>query len=387
MDRVSQAVIELIGNEVCGCKRSLPERDEFTNDFAIELYNKAQAHDIAHIVGLAVVNNNLAQGVPSAGVFRDKIYSTCFRYENMEYVIESVSRVLEDIGVPYIPLKGAVLKKLYPQPWMRTGCDIDILVSEKNLEKAANAIADTLGYTVKGKGKHDISILSTHGIYVELHFSLLEEDASPEMAKVLSKAWDHAKPVGDGFRYELDDAMFYFYHIAHMAKHFIKGGCGIRPFLDLWLMEKSKNYDTQETKALLKKGKLTDFAAAARKLSVVWFSGEEHSKVTLLMQDFIADGGNFGSKETIMLSAQQKAGGRIKHILSRIFIPYDDLKGQYPIIKKYRFLTPLCEICRIFTLLFGKRKKFRKDYIERLTGVSDEHLDKIDYLFEKVGFK
>ncbi len=384
MVNTGEKLIQLIGSEVCGSTLSL--RSSITEKDFTELYSLAHTHDLAHVVCSALLNAGMVAGNPLESVYRDRVYSTLYRYESQCYVLEKISNVLENEKIPYIPLKGAVIKGIYPEPWMRTGCDIDILVHEEDVRRASDAITKSLGYEEKGRGKHDIQILSTENIYVELHFSLLEEDASPAMAKVLERAWDYAKRCEEnGYRYELDDAMFYFYHIAHMAKHFIRGGCGIRPFLDLWLMEKNKNYDTPKTEMLLKKGKLTDFAKTAKKLSRVWFSEEEHNRVTKLMEEFVFYGGCFGSRETRMLSNQQKSGGRKKYILSRIFVPYDDLKGQYPIIKKYKFLTPICEICRIFSLLFGKKRNFRKNHVEKLNNFSEKHYDDVSFLFESVG--
>ncbi len=386
MENIGETIVKLIKSEVCGGTLSLRSDSPITDSDMAEMYSVAKTHDVAHILGSALINNGLISGSSLENVYREQIYYSAFKYENLKYVLEKVCNVLENAQIPYIPLKGAVIREFYPQPWMRTSCDIDILVHENDVENAANAITESLGYKYESRGKHDIQILSTENIYVELHFSLLEEDASPAMAKVLNTAWKHAKPVEDGkYRYELDDAMFYFYHIAHMAKHIIHGGCGIRPFLDLWLMKENKNYDTAETNALLKKAKLTDFTKTAEKLSRVWFSDEEHDRLTKIMEEFIISGGCFGSKETKMISEQQKSGGRIKYILSRIFVPYDDLKGQYPIIKKYRFLTPICEICRLFSLAFGKKKNFRKNYLGNLNNVSNEYIDDINYLFESVG--
>lgn len=384
MENISKLMIQLIGNEVCGSTLSLssPVSD---SDIA-RMFLVANTHSVAHILGSALLNNDLLAGDKPKNFYRELVYATIYRYENQNYVLEKVCNVLEAEKIPYIPLKGSVIKELYPQPWMRTGCDIDILVHENDVQKATDVITKTLGYEEKGRGKHDVQILSTENIYIELHFSLIEEDVSPAMARVLENAWKHAKPCEDGMsQYRLDDAMFYFYHIAHMAKHFSCGGCGIRPFLDLWLIQNNKNYSSTEAMALLKKARLTDFEKAVTKLSRVWFSGEEHNKVTRIMEEFILTGGCFGSEKTIMLSEQQKAGGRLKHILSRIFIPYDELKAQYPIIKKHKVLTPICEICRIFTLLFGKRKGFRKKYIDNLKDVPDEHLNDIEYLFKKTG--
>lgn len=377
-------MIQLIGSEVCGSTLSL--RSPIANEDFTKIYSLAQMHDMAHIASSALLNMGLLADNPLEYVYREKVYSTLYRYESQCYVLEKVSNVLENEKIPYIPLKGAVIKELYPQQWMRTGCDIDILVHEEDVQRATDSVTKLLGYEEKGRGKHDVQILSTENIYVELHFSLLEDDASYSMSKVLNTAWEHAAPVENGsFRYEFDNAMFYFYHIAHMAKHFIRGGCGIKPFLDLWFMKKHKDYGTQETQQLLKKGNLTDFAKAAEKLSEVWFSGEEHNRVTRLMEEFIFNGGCFGSRETRMLSEQQKSGGRKKYLLSRIFVPYDELKGQYPIIKKHKILTPICEICRIFSLLLGKKRNFRKNYLGKLDDFSEKHIDDISFLFESVG--
>lgn len=384
MENVNETIIQLIRSEVCGSTLSL--RSPITDDDLAKIHSVAHLHDMSHIVSSVLLNNGMVSGSPFEFHLRERVYKTLYRYENRCYVIEKVSSVLEDEKIPYILLKGAVIMNLYPQPWMRTGCDIDILVRKEDVRRATDAITKKLGYEEKGMGKHDIQILSTEKIYVELHFSLIEEDVSPAMSKVLDKAWSFAKPCEEGkYRYELDDAMFYFYHIAHMAKHFICGGCGIRPFLDLWLIEKSKNYDTAETENLLKKGELTDFAKAVKKLSRVWFSGEEHDRVTKIMEEFIFNGGCFGSGETIMLTEQQKTGGRLNFILSRIFVPYNELKKQYPIIGKYKFLTPVCGICRIFSLLLGKKRKFRKSYVKKLNFVSEKHFDDISFLFESVG--
>lgn len=388
MEKVNETIIQLIANEVCGSTLCLPLQSPLSDEFAVELYNTSKAHSVAHIVGGALLNNGLLADTGIDGIFRDKVYGTLFRYENLVYVLEKVCGVLEKNKTPYIPLKGSVIKDIYPKPWLRTGCDIDVLVHEEDVDAAAAAIADELGYEIKGKGNHDISILATEGIYVELHFSLLEESRNRNLARVLNDVWNHASPCENGgFRYELDDAMFYFYHVAHMAKHFADGGCGLRPFLDLWLMERSKNYHTNETKQLLKKGNLLDFAKAALQLSEAWFSGKEHNETTRLMADFVMSGGCFGTAHTKMLSHQQRSGGRFKYALSRLFVPYGELKKQYPVIEKYRFLTPLCEICRLLSLLLGKKKKFRKKYINNMKSVPEEYIDNINLLFERVGLE
>ncbi len=383
---VNETIIQFISNEVFG-KKILPRyKDSYSDEFYNEMFKVAIAHDVAHIVGTALINNGLERKSFACEQYRGCIYATMFRYENLTYVTDKVCNVLEEEKIPYILLKGAVIRKLYPDNWMRTGCDIDILVHKEDSERALKEIICKLGYEEKCRSEHDISILSTENIYVELHYTLLEESFEPHIAQVLNTVWQHARPVEKGkYLYELDDAMFYFYHIAHMAKHFKQGGCGLRPFIDFKLIEGSKNCCSNEAKTLLKQGGLSDFEKAVKELSAVWFSGESHTKLSRIMGDYILSGGTFGSPSTILLSNQHKTGGRKKYVLSRIFIPYDDLKKQYPIIKRYKFLTLFCEICRLFSLIFGKKRKFRKYFIEEVYDKSTEGFDSIDYLFESVG--
>ncbi len=385
---VNETILQLIANEICGRKLSLTDKAPYSDDFYNEMFNTAIAHDVAHIVGTALINNDLEKKSLAFEQYRGCIYAVMFRYENLKYVTEKVCNVLEEEKIAYIPLKGAVIRNFYPQEWMRTGCDIDILVHEEDSERALKAITNKLGYVEKCRSKHDISILSTENIYVELHYSLLEESHSSRLAKVLDYVWEYAKPVKDDkYIYELDDAMFYFYHVAHMAKHFQQGGCGLRPFIDLWLIERSKDYHSSTTKYLLQEGGLSSFERIAMDMTNVWFSGKEHNELTRIMEEYIMSGGTFGSPSTVLLSNQHKSGGRWKYFLSRIFIPYDELKKQYPILVKHKILTPLCEICRLFSLAFGKKRKFRKYFVEEVFDKSIDSVDSVNYLFESVGLE
>lgn len=385
MERTTETIIQLIADEVCG-KEFLAPQNGFNDRFLVDMFTACNAHDVTHIVGSALLNKALLNGKSMVGQYRNAVYNAVYRYEMLSYVFEQVCSTFEKAKIPYIPLKGSVIRELYPQPWMRTSCDIDILVNEKDLHQATDELINNLGYRLKENGEHDVTVVSQENICVELHFKLIENSRSKASAKVLKSVWKHAAPVEDGkYMYVLDDAMFYFYHIAHMAKHFVRGGCGIRPFIDLWLMENSQTYNTPETQLLLKQGKLTEFAGSVSDLSKVWFGEKEHTEATKLMQDFVLEGGCFGSHETRMAAGNNRYGGKNKFIFKRIFLPYNDLKRHYPILKKYRFLLPICEICRLWSLVFGKKKDFRKNYISTLQNVSDEHIDNINTLFEKIG--
>ena len=384
MERTSEILIQLISNEVCGRQLDLPPDIMDDEQLVIDLFEKAREHDVTHIIASNLKKNKLVGGI-AAEAFESQLYGAVFRYEKMNCVFDDVCKTLENVKIPYIPLKGAVLRNLYPEPWMRTSADIDMLVCEQDFGSAVQAITDGLGYRQVNSSAHDITLTPDGNIFLELHFRLIEEETKLASAKILDNVWSYAKPCKEnGFRYELSEPLFYLYHISHMAKHIVHGGCGIRPFLDLWLMNRNHDYYDEKTKNLLKKGSVLKFAEYAEQLSNIWFSGGEHNDITRMLQDYVLKGGMFGTKETRMLYNQQHHGNKRKHIFKRIFIPYKDLAYTYPIIKKYRFLTPFCEICRLFSLVFGKKKKFRKAYLANLDNVSPEYAEKIRILFESV---
>lgn len=385
MERTTEILIALIGNEVCGRQVELPPDLMSDEQLVIDLFVKANEHGVAHIVASKLNKNNLLSG-SAAQAYTDRLHNAVFKSEKMNYAFESVCKTLDEAQIPYIPLKGAVLKNLYPEAWMRSSVDVDILVREQDLNVAADIIKERLGYRQTASTNHDITLTPDGNIFIELHFRLIEDDHKLASAKILNDVWNYAKPSDkNNLRYELSAPFFYFYHISHMAKHVVQGGCGIRPFLDLWLMNRYCDYKDEETRNLLRKGSMLKFAECVQQLSEVWFSGKEHTETTKLLQDYIVKGGMFGTKETRLLSNQQHHGGKRKHILRRIFVPHRDLAYTYPIVKKYRFLTPICEICRLFSLLFGKKRNFRKTYLANLKGVSAEYADEIKILFESVG--
>ena len=236
---------------------------------------------------------------------------------------------------------------------MRTSCDIDILVHENDLEKTTEYLVRDLGYIYDRKGPHDVSLYLQSQLHLELHYTLIGDGVAKSSCEVLKNVWQSAfLQKKKEHRYEMTDEMFYFYHIAHMAKHFEKGGCGIRPFIDLWILDNIKDVDHDKRDELLSQGNLLRFAEVARMLSRVWFENNEHTEITKKMERYILRGGIYGTNENRIAVQQQKRGGRLKYALSKIFIPYDNIKFHYPILQKHRWLMPIMEVRRWLKLVF-----------------------------------
>ena len=351
MDMRVRAMMNLIASEVCGKPLDI-SRHSFTDDELAELYNLSKSHDLAHLVGDALIKNGLIENGEIKAKFQKQVMLAVYRYEKINCELTRLRETLNGAKIPFIPLKGAVIRQYYPEPWMRTSCDIDILVHENDLEPAAAAITDKSAYKRESKGSHDIDLFSDNGVHLELHYSLIEDKIIGSTVNLLQNVWDKASPVSDTSEYAFGDDMFFLYHIAHMTKHFVYGGCGIRPFLDIWVLNHRVPFDKEKRESLLAESGLLKFAAEAEALSEVWFGDKPHTDITRRMENYILRGGVYGTTENRVSVQQIKKGGKLRYALSRIWLPYDILKFHYPSLEGKRILLPIYEIRRWFKLLF-----------------------------------
>ena len=351
MDQGTNRILfSLLRSAIRGMPFEAAEHGEISPDKLGELMQMSSKHDVDHLVALALKQSALSSSV---GDIADKtVFRAVYRYRQLKYEYDSVCAALEEAQIPFIPLKGSVLRAYYPEPWMRTSCDIDVLVHTCDLDAAINCLTEKFGYEQGERGTHDIALQSPSGVHVELHFDLVEEGRANNAIEVLSSVWDNVSlHEGYNYRYDMSDAFFYFYHIAHMAKHFENGGCGIRPFIDLWILDHTVDGNKDERDALLERGELLAFANVSRALSEVWIGGCEADALTLKMQDFLLHGGAFGSSDNRVAIQQKKKGGRFGYLMSRIFVPTAKLKRYYPILERHPWLMPVMQVRRWFMLL------------------------------------
>ena len=367
MDRPIDVLLRVVRQEILKTDTDRSPMEPLTGEMQMALYTLAKKHSLAGLVGQALEAQGLLKDSTASALFQNAMFNEIYHYEKMNFVYHMICDALEEAQIPYLPLKGAILRQYYPQPWMRTSGDIDILVPKNWIRQAEKILADKFDvdiYKIYGSG-HDISFYSKDGIHVELHYDLMEDDRAGKSPRVLKKTWEHARSVSPGtYRYVMDDAMFYFYHIAHLSKHFEAGGCGIRFFLDTQLLLERIQSDRFQVDCLLKEGSLLTFEEAVRQLCQVWFSGKEHDTRSRQVESFVLDSGIFGTLENVYINRRRRYGGTVRYFLSRVFIPYQSLKDKYPIVKRWPILTPVYEVYRLFQLLFGRKRFYLETYFK-----------------------
>lgn len=377
-------LFSLLRSAVEGGLLSDEEKMLYNEEVLPRIVNMAKQHDVLHLLALGLKNNNLFD--ENNKFFQNQIFQAVYRCEQLQYELDSLCEVLEKAKIPFLPLKGSVLRKYYPEPWMRTSCDIDVLVHQEDLEKAVAHLVETLEYAYDSKNSHDVSLFSPNGMHIELHYDLVEDNRANAASKVLEIVWSKVEKR-DGFEYyyEMPDELFYFYHIAHMAKHFENGGCGIRPFIDILILNKKVVFDKEKRERLLEQGELLRFANQVELLSEIWFGNAKHTEITLQMQDYILQGGVYGTNENRIAVQQQKKGGKWKYALSKIFIPYEEIKFHYPILEKHKWLMPIMQVRRWCKLIFCGHLKRATRELKYNGSISKDVAENTKTLLKNIG--
>ncbi|MBQ9848799.1 MAG: nucleotidyltransferase family protein [Clostridia bacterium] len=386
MINITETMMKLI--KYAMCPEGEPPACDLPEEIVAKIYELSKLHDLTHLLTASIEKSKAAQNPALLKAFQKQTLMSVYRYERINHEFDRLCRALENAEIPFIPLKGSVLRGYYPEPWMRTSCDIDVFVAPENLEKAITALKDGLGYTDGERCAHDVSLFSKSGDHVELHFELIEDERVNDASNILGRVWEYShKASGCGYRYEMTDEMFYFYHIAHMIKHFELGGCGVRSFLDLWVMNHRMDFNEQKRNELLEQGGLLAFANASKLLSEVWFGNADHTELTAQMEDYLIDAGVYGNFENRIAVTSAKKGGKFKYMLSRIWVPYERLKYVYPNLENKRILTPFYQIkrwCKVFS------KKSRKDLSNEMKLAANQASGKTgqtESLFNELGIK
>ena len=329
-----------------------------SSDKMATLFKVSKKHDVAHIVCGAMEENGIFLDCEAYQSFLKEKEQAKLRYEMIKKDTEEICEAFESAQIKYIPLKGAVLRRLYPREEMRTSCDIDILVCEQDLDRACLVLSEHLSYTVEGKKTyHDISLFSPFGMHLELHYNIKEN--MKKLDPVLEKVWEHSQSE-QGKQMHLESNEFLAFHLlAHAAYHFVNGGCGLRAVLDAYLLLEKCELDKEELEKLLSSAGLVSFAQAIISLGEYWFGDKRQASHTVEeIEKYILLGGVYGTEKQSAAARQAKSGGKIRYFWSRIFLPYESLAVLYPVIKRHKILTPFCQIARWLGVIFkGKRIK------------------------------
>ena len=362
----------------CEADKACELLSKLTGDEMKSLFSLAQKHQLGHYVAYIMMTRGDER-------FSKPFYSAAGLTAKQQVAVGEISEKLTARELEYIMLKGVVLRRLYPEPWMRNSCDVDVFVKEEKL-KEAEAVLEELGYEKKmgleGMSAHDVQF-DKNKVHVELHYALIAENLYPKVDAVLSRVWS-CSSADDGYQHFMTDEFFYFYHIAHMLKHFENGGFGVRPILDLWFLNNKCEFSKEKRDELLSEGGLLKFEREMVRLSQYWFSDGDGEGLETLVE-YLLTGGAYGTTKNSVSLRKSKRGGRLSYFMSRIFAPYSLLRRYYPVLNKYPILLPFYEVKRWIDALRRDKTKYVRELRENVR--DDDALEKNDKMLTTLGLK
>lgn len=281
---------------------------------------------------------------------------------------DKLYRLFSEAGIRILPLKGCLLKEIYPYKEFRQMADLDILVDEENA-LAAKDIMETAGYNPVGHfgyNNHD-EYEKKPWCSVEIHRELF-----PKRVKNADKykdVWERAyeEKVGSGiYRLTWDD--FYICMLEHFAKHLYGSGSGIRSVMDVhvFLKYKGQELDRKYLKKQLKELELWEFKELAEQLAENWFEKGITGAFNEI-EELIITSGSYGTKEQfdrvkidkLCRKYHSKLLARVVFVGQCVFLRYEKMCLLYPFLKKYAVFMPFCWLHRILLTIVKKRHKIK----------------------------
>jgi hypothetical protein len=104
-------------------------------------------------------------------------------------------------------------------------------------------------------------------------------------------------------------------------------------------------------RALLQEGGLSPLKETAEALADAWFLGGEWTPALRRLERFVLAGGVYGTIENRVVASKGKKGGKLGYVLSRLFLPYANLKELFPVLERHKWLTPFYQAVRWWRMI------------------------------------
>lgn len=315
------------------------------------LYVIAQSHQVESLCAYGLLEGNYMMEQSVWDAFLSKMTACAAQDRRQEEMLRLFAEAMEKAGADYMPIKGAVLKGMYPYSDMRFMVDTDVLIRKEQYPVIAKAMEEA-GFVFEKESDHEY-VYTKDGMSIELHKSLVPS-YDTALSAYYGDGWQFARQAG-GHLYALGKEDTFVYLLSHFAKHYQEGGGGIKAVLDIWLFLK-KEPDMAYCMAQFEKLGIKTFAENVMRLGHVWFDGTPSDEITEAMTQFVVESSSLGSAENAAL-AKRTYGGK-KSLLETVFPKAKSLQYIYPALQKRPWLLPYYWGCRIFRVtFFGKEKR------------------------------
>ena len=308
-EEYTEAIHDVIYLCACAVNETIPDRNR-TAEMNLEfLYKAAQKHSLTAAVAYALESVGIKDHA-----FEQAKAKSIRKITLMEFEKNRLFERLEEEGIWYAPLKGCIIKDLYPSIGMRQMADFDILFDQQYAEKVKEIML-SFGFSCKhfGTAHHDVYYKQPVSNF-EMHTSLFLERQTHK-----SKIFQYYRSVKDRllkdpdhhFAYHFSNNDLYIYYVAHEYKHYHTGGTGIRSLLDTYVIWQKLGDQMNETyiHAECAKMKISHFERDIKHLAMRLFGNGQLTASDKELLEYMTLSGTYGTTENYLQSMVEKYGG------------------------------------------------------------------------------
>ena len=335
-------LIDTLAMAIAGKRFRLPESVDWR-----QFIRLCRMHAVEALVYNGLQKAGLWDCVPEPGqkILAQAYQTAIFRDAQFAHLKNTLTRKLAEAKVPYILLKGVCLKESYPEPALRTMCDMDILVHTEDypaLDRIAKEMQAVSGHS---DGNHR-NFTFPGGLTVEFHPNLLHHDTP--VGTGINPGWQYAETGSNS----LTPEGFYLNTLCHLANHFVSGGVGVRFIADVWVNRHLRKpvFDREMVEAELSRFGLLEFAGNIENLAELWFGRGENTPILEALGEYILSGGQYGTADRAVLNAVVLSPKQSKSsaLLKKTFYSREDLEDRFPWCKGKPWLLPAAWCTRCF---------------------------------------
>ena len=360
---------------------------EFPADFALdELLAFAKSQQIESLLIAGLRQSGIAINKPT----RNKLLAAAMTSTKQLTLANQLFDAFSANAIDYMPLKGCVMKLMYPNDALRSMGDIDVLIRTEQYDRIRPLMLAE-GFNEGVVSDHEY-VWDKNSIHIELHKRLIPS-YNKDYYAYYGEGWQLAKPTNVPYRYEMSHEDTFIYIFTHYAKHYRDAGAGIRQVLDLYVYSKAyPDMDEQYIQQTLTQLQLERFYANTMHMLDVWFGDAQHTEASQLISDRLFASGVFGTHESslqsTMLKKVNKRGSvqdvKLLNWFYRAFPAYSGMRQLYPVLRKWPILLPAMWVARWGDVLLHKRGRF-KQYVQEDSTLDEESMKEYREMLQKSG--
>ncbi len=279
-------------------------------------------------------------------------------------------RLLEQQAIPYVILKGVAAAKYYPEPWLRTMGDVDLIVPQGYFDQTKQLMLQNgFAATDDDQEGNRHAAFAHNGVHYELHryFSITEDDAGRKLDEIVYQGIENSgetQIMNYAFR-TLPEPVNGIVLLAHIRQH-LSSGLGLRQMADWFMFVRQELHDEQwpAFRQMSDQIGLTQLAKAATRIGQLYFGLDESiswcndvdAVICEDLMDHIFRSGNFGHKDVDNSSAVFAMTRLRQHFFRTL---QENGERNWKALKSHAWLKPfawLYQLCRYARLGLTSRR-------------------------------